>query len=81
MSKYSDRLVIITDEIYGVFEIDADSYPEEYFSNIQSIKRMDKSAVPNHLLKNIGRNILSKAGFDLYKDCGKIFYRKNNGGF
>lgn len=75
MSKYNTRFVLISEKLYGVFTMDADSYPEEFLDNIKNVEVMDESDVPSYLLKNVRLNTLSKSHFNLYTDCGKIFYR------
>ena len=46
MSKYNTRFVLISEKLYGVFTMDADSYPEEFLDNIKNVEVMDESDVP-----------------------------------
>lgn len=73
---YGYMFVLVTDDIFGVFDISASNYPQEFFENLDCVKKMGESDIKRFLLENVGRNILRAYNYDIYLCKNKIYPRK-----
>lgn len=74
MNEY--RLVLVSEEFFGVFNISASYYPEEFFDNIECVKKMKSSDIDRYLLDKIGRNVLIAYKYNIYRCIGHVYPRK-----
>ena len=67
--------VLITDDIWGVFGIDAEDYPDIFFENMAKVSTVYEINLNKFLIKNLGRNTLIKNRFEMPYAQGKVFRR------
>jgi hypothetical protein len=68
--------VLITEDEFGVFEIEATSYPMEFIKNIKNVEVVPKSNLKKFLLENVGRNTLINSNFHHIFSIGRLYSRK-----
>lgn len=74
MNEY--YLVLVSEDFFGVFNIAASYYPEEFFDNIEYVKKMKSSDIDSYLLDKVGRNVLIAYKYNIYRCMGHAYPRK-----
>lgn len=72
---YSDYFVLVTDEVFGVFEESAKGYPLEFKQNLKYVESVNYSDLSKYLLEKVGRNILVNKEFGLPYSIGRLYSR------
>lgn len=73
---FNKYFVLVTEKYFGVFEVNARWYSDEFLDNISSVCVMDQWDIMPHLLKHVGRNVLIKSGFKgTIESVGRIYTR------
>lgn len=72
---HSDYFVLITDEYFGIFEISAKTYPQEFLENLSNVSVVKGNMLENFLIKKLGRNILINKNFSLFTGIGNLYSR------
>ena len=67
--------VLVTDDVFGIFDLAAQSYPVEFFDNIECVKKVKSSDIGRYLLDKVGRNMLIAKNFNVYSCLGEVYYR------
>lgn len=67
--------VLLTEKHFGVFRIEADTYPTEFIQNMKCVETVAESDLKRFLIENVGRNTLINSDFDLIFDIGKLCSR------
>ena len=75
---HSDYFVLITDEKFGIFEISAKTYPQEFLENLSNVSVVKGDMLENFLIEKLGRNILINKGFNIFTCLGNLYSRKSN---
>lgn len=68
--------ILIDEDKFGVFEIDATSYPMEFIKNIKYAETVPKSDLKKFLLEHVGRNTLVNSDFHYLFSIGELYPRK-----
>ena len=72
---YGKYFVLISEEFFGFFAMDAKSYPQEFEDNFDCVHIVEYSELYEFLLEKLGRNILISKKIDM--SCvGRVFSRK-----
>jgi hypothetical protein len=72
---HSDYFVLITDENFGIFEISAETYPQEFLENLINVSVIKGNMLENFLIEKLGRNILINKNFSLFTGIGNLYSR------
>ena len=72
---YEECFVLVSDLFFGVFEISASCYPEEFTDNMNYVKKVKWSDIRGYLLEKVGRNVLVSKKYDVVLCMGKVFSR------
>lgn len=77
---YRRFFVFVTEQYYGVFAIDAVTYPEEMFEDMAGVSVRYFDEVEPYLLECVGRNELVRGRFSFPYSIGRLHYRKKKEG-
>ena len=69
---YGEYFVLVTDYDFGVFKMDAKGYPEVFLRNLDKVKCIEGSLIDAYLLKNVGRNSLSRNKYKWIVQLGEV---------
>ena len=75
---YSEFFVLTTADYFGVFQISAETYPQEFLDNISNVKVVNENMLEHYLIKELGRNILINKNFNVFTCLGNLYSRKSN---
>lgn len=70
---YEKYFVLVTEHLFGVFSVDASSYPEEFLTNLSDACTKDGCDVMSYLLEKVGRNVLNKNNFHQITSVGTVY--------
>lgn len=71
----SEYFILITNEHFGIFEISAQSYPQEFLENLSNVSVVKGDMLENFLIEKLGRNILINKNFSLFTGIGNLYSR------
>ena len=71
----AEYFVLVTDQYFGVFCIDAQYYPELFKDNLHCVKCMRYRDITSYLLSVVGRNALIKSRFKMPIGIGQLYHR------
>ena len=72
---YTEYFVLVTEQHFGVFAIEAKDYPEVFRRNMNCVKCMRANEIEGYLLKTVGRNNLIKSQFKMFIGFGRVYSR------
>lgn len=72
---YNRFWVLVTEEHYGVFSMEAGTYPDEMLENLDRVCVKYLMEVESYLLEKVGRNVLIRGRFSFPKSIGELHNR------
>lgn len=72
---YGKYFVLVSEEYFGFFAMDASSYPVEFEENFDCVSIVEYNKLYEFLLEKLGRNILISKKIDM--SCvGRVYSRR-----